>query len=157
MKNDYFDLKKLMDDSSDKVDDELDNLNNEVCGITKGVGRMTLQPIHEVEAEHYFDDEAMDENYYLIFSYNNTKIGSPVRNRFAVLSYAETYPVLVKPLKTEDSEVIKIKNQKEFHNILNFFTNLWVIHIKIRLTLCENVKIIFVNCWHIFPSAAFKC
>ena len=43
MKNDYFDLKKLMDDSSDKVDDELDNLNNEVCGITKGVGRMKLK------------------------------------------------------------------------------------------------------------------
>ena len=123
MKNDYFDLKKLMDDSSEKVDDELDNLNNEVCAITNGVGRMTLQPIHEVEADHYFDDEAMDENYYLIFSYNNTKIGSPVRNRFAVLSYAETYPVLVKSLKTEDSEVIRINNQKEFHKILKKLVN----------------------------------
>jgi len=123
MKNDYFDMAKLLDSSSEKVDDELDRLNSEVCGITKGVGRMTLQPIHELEAEHYFGDDAMDENYYLIFSYNNTKINSPVRNKFAVLSYAETYPVLVQSLKTEDSEVVKINNQKEFHKILKELVN----------------------------------
>jgi hypothetical protein len=123
MKNDYFDLKKLMDDSSDKVDDELDNLNNEVCSITKGVGRIVLHPLHTLEAEHYFGDKMMDENYYLTFLYNNTKINSPVRNKFAVLSYAETYPVLVQSLKTEDSEVVKINNQKEFHKILKELVN----------------------------------
>ena len=123
MKNDYFDMVKLLDSSSEKVDDELDRLNNEVCGITKGVGHMTLQPIHELEAEHYFGDDAMDENYYLIFSYNNTKIGTPVRNKFAVLSYAETYPVLVQSLKTEDSEVYKITNRKDFHDHLKKLVN----------------------------------
>jgi len=65
----------------------------------------------------------MDENYYLTFLYNNTKINSPVRNKFAVLSYAETYPVLVQSLKTEDSEVVKINNQKEFHKILKELVN----------------------------------
>lgn len=123
MKNDYFDIEKLMDDSFEKVDDELDRLNREVYRITKGIGRMTLEPIHEVQANYYFNDEPMDENYYLNFSYNNTKIGSPVRNRFAVLSYAETYPVLVKSLKTEDSEVIRINNPTEFHNILKKLVN----------------------------------
>lgn len=124
MKDDYFDLEKIMDESSDKVDDELDNLNNEVCRITNGIGSVRLTPIFDDEAKVLFRNnlQIMDENYYLVFCYTNKKMNSPVRNKFAALSYAETYPVLVKPLKVNRAEKM-ISNQKELHEYLKELVN----------------------------------
>lgn len=141
MKNDYFDLEKLMDESSDKVDDELDNLNNEVCGITNGVGSVRLTPIYDDEAKVLFKNnlQVMDENYYLVFCYTNGKTNSPVRNKFAALSYAETYPVLIKPLKVNRAEKM-ISNQKELHEYLKELVNDESVLRSVRMAMRQGEK-----------------
>jgi len=141
MKDDYFDLEKLMDESSDKVDDELDNLNKEVCGITNGVGHIRLMPLIDDEAKVLFRNnlQVMDENYYLVFCYTNGKTNSPVRNKFAALSYAETYPVLIKPLKVNRSEKI-INNQKELHEYLKELVNDESVLRSVRMAMRQGEK-----------------
>lgn len=141
MKDDYFDLEKLMDESSDKVDDELDNLNNEVCGITKGVGHISLMPHIDDEAKVLFRNnlQVMDENYYLVFCYTNEKTNSPVRNKFAALSYAETYPVLIKPLKVNRAEKM-ISNQKELHEYLKELVNDESVLRSVRMAMRQGEK-----------------
>lgn len=140
MKNDYFDLEKIMDESSDKVDDELDNLNNEVCGITNGVGHMSLIPFSD-EVKMLFKNswQVMDENYYLVFCYTNEKTNTPVRNKFAALSYAETYPVLVKPLKVNKAEKM-ISNQKELHEYLKELVNDESVLRSVRMAMRQGEK-----------------
>lgn len=137
MKNDYFDLDKIMDESSDKVDDELDNLNNEVCGITHGVGHMSLMPLIDDETKVLFRNnlQVMDENYYLVFCYTNEKTNSPVRNKFAALSYAETYPVLIKPLKVNRAE-----KMKELHEYLKELVNDESVLRSVRMAMRQGEK-----------------
>lgn len=141
MKDDYFDLEKLMDTSSNKVDDELDNLNNEVFGITNGVGSIRLTPICDDEAKVLFRNnwQIMDEAYYLVFCYTNEKTHSPVRNKFAALSYAETYPVLIKPLKVTRPEKM-INNQKELHEYLKELVNDESVLRSVRLAMRQGKK-----------------
>lgn len=141
MKDDYFDLEKLMDESSDKVDDELDNLNNEVCKITHGVGSIRLMPLYDDEAKVLFknDMQVMDETYYLVFCYTNEKVKSQVRNKFAVLSYAETYPVLIKPLKVNRPEKM-ISNQKALHEYLKELVNDESVLRSIRMAMRQGEK-----------------
>lgn len=141
MKDDYFDLEKLMDESSDKVDDELDNLNNEVCRLTNGIGSVRLTPIFDDEAKVIFKNnwQIMDENYYLVFCYTNEKTNSPVRNKFAALSYVETYPVLVKPLKVNRAEKM-ISNQKELHEYLKELVNDESVLRSVRMAMRQGEK-----------------
>lgn len=141
MKDDYFDLEKIMDESSDKVDDELDNLNNEVHMITNGIGSVRLTPIFDDEAKVLFRNnlQIMDENYYLVFCYTNEKTNSPVRNKFAALSYAETYPVLVKPLKVNRAEKM-ISNQKELHEYLKELVNDESVLRSVRMAMRQGEK-----------------
>ena len=141
MKNDYFDLDKIMNESSDKVDDELDNLNNEVCKITKGVGSIRLMPMYDDEAKVLFrnDMQIMDETYYLVFCYTNEKVKSQVRNKFAAISYAETYPVLIKPLKVNRPEKM-ISNQKGLHEYLKELVNDESVLRSVRMAMRQGEK-----------------
>jgi len=142
MKDDYFDIEKLLDESSDKVDDELDNLNNEVCKITNGVGSIRLMPLYDDEVRVTFKNEnqIMDENYYLVFVYNNKKANNaPVRNKFAALSYAETYPVLIKPLKVNRAEKM-ISNQKDLHEYLKELVNDESVLRSVRMAMRQGEK-----------------
>lgn len=123
MKDDYFDVETIMKLSLEEVDKELDSLNDEVYRITKGVGCMQLSPLHEEEAKIFFGDDALDENYYLLFKYTNDKTHTAVRNKFVALSYSETYPVLAKPLKTANTDVVKFDNSKDFHKFLKKIVN----------------------------------
>ena len=129
MQDDYFDLETIKSLSLEEVDTELDNLNNEVYRITKGVGCMRLSPLHQDEAKIYFRDDELDESYYLVFTYTNDKTHSAVRNKFAALSYSETYPVLVKPLKMANTDLVKFDNSKDFHKFLKkwLMTNLYCV------------------------------
>ena len=141
MKDDYFDLDKIMDESSDKVDDELDNLNNEVCKITNGVGSIRLMPIFDDEAKILFrnDMHVMDETYYLVFCYTNEKMNSQVYNKFAVISYAETYPVLIKPLKVNRPEKM-ISKQKDLHEYLKELVNDESVLRSVRMAMRQGEK-----------------
>lgn len=123
MVSDYFDLEKLEELSKEKVDDELDRLNNEVCRLTKGVASIVLQPIMAEESRIFFNDDEQDENYRLVLTYTNPKTKSPVRNKFAALSYSEVYPVYVKPLKLENCELVKCNSPKELRKILKTMVN----------------------------------
>ena len=98
MADDYFDLEKIMSNKSEKVDDELDRLNREVCRLTKGAASVMLYPISEDAARIFFDGNEQDESYYILLAYKNPKTNSTVRNRFAVISYTEFYPAYIKPL-----------------------------------------------------------
>lgn len=143
MTDDYFDLDKIMDGSSDKVDDELDNLNNEVWRITNGVGSIRLTPIFDDEAKLLFSNnlQIMDETYYLVFCYTNEKDDHKfsVRNKFAALSYAETYPVLIKPLKATCPEKM-ISNQKELHEYLKELVNDESVLRSVRMAMRQGEK-----------------
>ena len=121
----YFDVDKLMAEvAAGKVDDELDLLNNEVCRLTNGNGALRLQPISQDEATCLFDDKVSDESYYLVLTYTNKKLNNTqVRNRFAFVSYAEFYPVYVKPIKLDNTDVVKCVNQKEFRKMLKKLVN----------------------------------
>lgn len=123
MADDYFDLEKIMSPTNEKVDDELDRLNNEVCRLTKGTASVMLQPITDDEARLFFDGNEQDESYRILFTYRNPKTDSMVRNRFAAISYAEVYPAYVKPLKLENCEVVKCNNEKDLRKILRKMVN----------------------------------
>ncbi len=123
MANDYFDLEKIMCPTSQKVDDELDRLNNEVFRITEGTASVMLQPISEEEARIFFDGDEQDESYYILLKYQNPKTNSTVRNKFAAISYTEFYPAYVKPLKLENSDVVKCNNEKDLRNIIRKIVN----------------------------------
>lgn len=137
MENDYFDIEKLTNPCYEEVEKELDLLNDEVCRITNGVGKIRLQPISDDEAKLYFNDDIMDENYYLVFTYTNKKTNSQVRNKFAVLSYAEVYPVLVKPLKIEKS-VESYGNPKALRGILKTLVNDESVLRSVRLAIKQS-------------------
>ena len=81
----------------------------------------------------------MDEAYYLVFCYTNEKTNSPVRNKFAALSYAETYPVLIKPLKIARPEKM-INNQKELHEYLKELVNDESVLRSVRLAMRQGKK-----------------
>lgn len=123
MADDYFDLEKIMSPTSQKVDDELDRLNNEVFRITKGTASVMLQPIMEDEARLFFDGDEQDETYYILFKYQNPKTNSTVRNKFAAISYTEFYPAYVKPLKLENCDVVKCNNEKDLRKIIRKMVN----------------------------------
>lgn len=123
MADDYFDLEKIMSPTSQKVDDELDRLNNEVFRITKGTASVMLQPIIEDEARLFFDGDEQDETYYILFKYQNPKTNSTVRNKFAAISYTEFYPAYVKPLKLENCDVVKCNNEKDLRKIIRKMVN----------------------------------
>lgn len=124
-KDSYFDIDKLMAEvAAGRVDDELDLLNNEVCRLTNGNAALRLQPISQDEANCLFGDNVSDESYYLVLTYTNKKLNnSTVRNRFAFVSYAEFYPVYVKPIKLDNTDVIKCANQQEFRKMLKKLVN----------------------------------
>jgi hypothetical protein len=142
MKDDYFDIEKLMDESSDKVNDELDNLNNEVCRITNGVGSIRLMPVIGDEEKVLFRNyrQVMDETYYLVFCYTNEKTNSQVRNKFAVLSYAETYPVLIKSLKSTPCPEMMVNSQKELHEYLKELVNDESVLRSVRMAMRQGEK-----------------
>ena len=123
MADDYFDLEKIMSTTSDKVDNELDRLNNEVCRLTKGTASVMLQPITDDEARILFDGDEQDESYYILLKYQNTKTNSTVRNIFAAISYTEFYPAYIKPLKLENCDVVKCNNEKDLRKILRNIVN----------------------------------
>jgi len=123
MADDYFDLEKIMSTTSDKVDNELDRLNNEVCRLTKGTASVMLQPITDDEARIFFDGDEQDESYYILLKYQNTKTNSTVRNIFAAISYTEFYPAYIKPLKLENCDVVKCNNEKDLRKILRNIVN----------------------------------
>ena len=123
MAADYFDLEKIMSTTSEKVDDELDRLNNEVCRLTKGTASVMLQPIMEDEARLFFDGDEQDETYYILLKYQNPKTNTTVRNKFAAISYTEVYPAYVKPLKLENCDVVKCNNEKDLQKILRKIVN----------------------------------
>jgi hypothetical protein len=123
MADDYFDLEKIMSPTSQKVDDELDRLNNEVCRITEGTASVMLQPISDDEARLFFDGDEQDESYYILLKYQNPKTNSTVRNKFAAISYTEFYPAYVKPLKLENGDVVKCNNEKDLRKIIRKIVN----------------------------------
>jgi hypothetical protein len=123
MSNDYFDLEKIMSPTSQKVDDELDRLNNEVWRITEGTASVMLQPISEDEARIFFDGDEQDESYYILLKYQNPKTNSTVHNKFAAISYTEFYPAYVKPLKLETCDVVKCNNEKDLRKIIRKMVN----------------------------------
>lgn len=123
MASDYFDLEKLARLRKEKVDDELDRLDNEVRRLTKGVAKIVLQPIIEDESRIFFNDDEQDENYRIVLIYTNPKTKSPVRNKFAAISYAEFYPVYVKPLNLGNCEVVKCDSPSELRKILKTMVN----------------------------------
>lgn len=123
MADDYFDLEKIMSTTSDKVDDELDRLNNEVCRLTKGTASVMLQPITDDEARIFFGGDEQDESYRILLTYRNPKTESTVRNIFAAISYTEFYPAYVKPLKLENCDVVKCNNEKDLRKILRKIVN----------------------------------
>lgn len=145
MASDYFDLEKLENLerlSKEKVDDELDRLNDEVCRLTKGVAKIVLQPIIEEESRIFFNDDAQDENYRIVLTYTNTKTKSAVRNKFAALSYSEFYPVYVKPLKLENCELVKCNSPKELRKILKTMVNDDSVLRSMRLAIkCSEQKV----------------
>lgn len=142
MKDDYFDIEKLMDESSDKVNDELDNLNNEVCRITNGVGSIRLMPVIGDEVKVLFRNyrQVIDETYYLVFCYTNEKTNSQVRNKFAALSYAETYPVLIKSLKSTPCPEMVVNSQKELHEYLKELVNDESVLRSVRMAMRQGEK-----------------
>lgn len=123
MADDYFDLEKIMSPKSQKVDDELDRLNNEVCRITKGTASVMLQPISDDEARIFFDGDEQDESYYILLKYQNPKTNSTVRNKFAAISYTEFYPAYVKPLKLDNCDVVKCNNEKDLRKVIRKIVN----------------------------------
>lgn len=123
MADDYFDLEKIMSTTSDKVDDELDRLNNEVCRLTKGTASVMLQPITDDEARIFFGGDEQDESYRILLTYRNPKTESTVRNIFAAISYTEFYPAYVKPLKLENCDVVKCNNEKDLRKIIRKIVN----------------------------------
>ena len=123
MADDYFDLEKIMSTTSEKVDDELDRLNNEVCRLTKGTASVMLQPISDDEARIFFGGDEQDESYRILLTYRNPKTESTVRNIFAAISYTEFYPAYIKPLKLENCDVVKCNNEKDLRKILRKIVN----------------------------------
>lgn len=123
MADDYFDLEKIMSNKSEKVDDELDRLNREVCRLTKGAASVMLYPISEDAARIFFDGNEQDESYYILLAYKNPKTNSTVRNRFAVISYTEFYPAYIKPLKLEKCDVVKCNDETDLRKILKTIVN----------------------------------
>lgn len=123
MADDYFDLEKIMSTTSEKVDEELDRLNNEVCRLTKGTASIMLQPITDDEARIFFDGDEQDESYRILLTYKIPKTASTVRNIFAAISYTEFYPAYIKPLKLENCDLVKCNNEKDLRKILRKIVN----------------------------------
>ena len=131
MSDDYFDLEKIMSNTSEKVDEELDRLNNEVYRLTKGTASVMLQPITDDEARIFFDGDEQDETYRILLTYKIPKTESTVipktestvRNIFAAISYTEFYPAYIKPLKLKNCDVVKCNNEKDLRKILRKIVN----------------------------------
>lgn len=123
MSDDYFDLEKIMSNTSEKVDKELDRLNNEVYRLTKGTASVMLQPITDDEARIFFDGDEQDETYRILLTYKIPKTESTVRNIFAAISYTEFYPAYIKPLKLKNCDVVKCNNEKDLRKILRKIVN----------------------------------
>lgn len=51
-------------------------------------------------------------------------------------------------------EAIHTFVQPEPHNIMHLIPNLWVLPIQIRLFRCEDVEIILISCFVIFPCTS---
>ena len=54
------------------------------------------------------------------------------------------------------TEAVNAHIEPETHNILDFLTYLRVIHVQVRLTLGENMKIVFVKLLAVFPSLSLE-
>lgn len=123
MASDYFDMEKLASLSTERVDDELDRLNNEVCRLSNGVAKIVLQPIMEYDSRKFFGDDKQDDNYRLVLTYTNQKAKSTVCNKFAAISYSEFYPVYLKPLKLGNGKLVKCDSSQELRKMLKTMVN----------------------------------
>lgn len=119
--DDFFDLDLLNKVEEDKVEKELNSLNEAVYSITKGNAKVTKIPLIEDDVKAYFGDKHYDENYYVAISYTY-KENQKITNKFCVISYSETYPVIVLSLKNEDG-VQEFSNKSDFHKYLKKICN----------------------------------
>lgn len=63
--DDFFNLDLLNKEAEDKVENELNSLNDAVCSITKGNAKITITALIEDAVKAYFGDKHHDENYYV--------------------------------------------------------------------------------------------
>lgn len=131
--DDFFNLDLLNKVEEDKVEDELNSLNDAVHSITKGNAKVTKIPLIEDVVKSYFGDKHHDENYYINISYIN-KENQKIENKFCVISYSETYPVIVLSLKNEDG-IQEFSNKSDFHKYLKKICNEKSVISSLRLSM----------------------
>lgn len=130
--DDFFNL-DLLNKEEDKVENELNSLNDAVCRVSKGNAKVTTTPLIEEAVESYFGDKHHDENYYVCISYIN-KENQRIENKFCVISYSETYPVIVLSLKNEDG-IQEFSNESDFHKYLKKICNEKSVISSLRLSM----------------------
>ena len=131
--DDFFNLDLLNKVEEDKVENELNSLNDAVCSITKGNAKVTITTLIEDAVKAYFGDKHYDENYYVNISYIN-KENQKITNKFCVISYSETYPVIVLSLKNEDG-IQEFSNKSDFHKYLKKICNEKPVISSLRLSM----------------------
>lgn len=131
--DDFFNL-DLLNKIEDEVVHELNSLNDAVCSTTKGNATAAIQPLIEDEVKAYFGDKHYDENYYLCISYINKEVNQKVINKFCVISYSETYPVIVLSLKNKDG-IQEFSNKSDFHKYLKKICNEKPVISSLRLSM----------------------
>ena len=146
MYGDYFDMKKLVKKSEDRVDDELENFRTEVCKVSKGNADVTLNIAHEVEYIKYGINKHYDENYTVNIVYTHKATNQRIVNKFLFISYNETYPVIVKFLKNDDA-IQEFNDKDSFHEYLKKVCNEESIVGSIRLSMKkkEDFPLVYRN------------
>lgn len=134
--DDFFNLDLLNKEVEDKVENELNSLNDAVCSITKGNAKVTITALIEDAVKAYFGDKHHDENYYVNISYTN-KENQKITNKFCVISYSETYPVIVLSLKNEDG-IQEFSNKYDFHKYLKKICNEKSVISSLRLSMMKK-------------------
>ena len=125
--NNFFDLKKVQEDLlKDEVMEEMNALNEAVKTITKERGQIHLSQMTDDEAEVYFNKSKQDVSYYAFFRYSlidSKKKLHWYRNRFACLTYSETFPVWIIDLKEENQEIKRFTERGSFHEFVKTMVN----------------------------------
>jgi len=126
-KNIFFDLKQLKENpSEDGVMEEFNKLNQTVEKLTEGRGKIHLAPMTDDEAVAYFRKYKQDLSYYAYFRYvlydpNGKKY--LFRNRFACLTYSDTFPVWIIDLKDANQKTRRFIDASGFHDYVKAIVN----------------------------------
>lgn len=117
--NDYFDeetLKKITESIS--VDGILEEMALELRKITNGKADISLTRISIDETKKLFGEHHFEEGYYIYIRYTKNK--EQKRNRFCAISYDDSFPLFVRFLKGEPSNIRRLENSEQFKEYFKY-------------------------------------